>query len=412
MSGNVGTLALPFVVDNTAPTVAPPRRAPRRATSAPAPRVQISVRDAGPGAGYALVHRESGGALVFPSRHARAARRSSAGLRDPSTCVALASSACRPSTRRATRRAPSPCGCARDELERPARDASGARSRAACARPPSCSTSRFVNGLAACRSLHAAGAPRDRRRPPPEGARPALALGDRRALARSGGRGGVRRVPRRPGREHLRRAGRRLPDPRRAARGARRATPSGWPPTRFRASGWDVVGPLQHKRHQYEAAARAGVATPRHRLPGRPRRGRARRRPSSATRRSSSRPTRSRSSAASAGPCSSARTRRSCSRPSMPPRAASRCCRRSCRATTRACGRSAPTPNADGRRARHLLRAQAAADAARLRHLPRGRGALARRRRRAGARAARRARLPRHRADRVPAGRATTARCG
>ncbi len=28
-------------------------------------------------------------------------------------------------------------------------------------------------------------------------------------------------------------------------------------------SGWDVVGPLQHKRHQYEAAARAGVATPR-----------------------------------------------------------------------------------------------------------------------------------------------------
>jgi D-aspartate ligase len=28
-------------------------------------------------------------------------------------------------------------------------------------------------------------------------------------------------------------------------------------------SGWDVVGPLQHKRHQYEAAERAGVATPR-----------------------------------------------------------------------------------------------------------------------------------------------------
>lgn len=27
-------------------------------------------------------------------------------------------------------------------------------------------------------------------------------------------------------------------------------------------SGWDVLGPLQQKRHQYEAAARAGVATP------------------------------------------------------------------------------------------------------------------------------------------------------
>jgi D-aspartate ligase len=27
-------------------------------------------------------------------------------------------------------------------------------------------------------------------------------------------------------------------------------------------AGWNVVGPLQHKRHQYEAAARAGVATP------------------------------------------------------------------------------------------------------------------------------------------------------
>jgi hypothetical protein len=65
MSGNVGTLALPFVVDNTAPTVAPPERAAARHVSAGA-SVQISVRDAGPGVGYALVHRASGGSLVFP----------------------------------------------------------------------------------------------------------------------------------------------------------------------------------------------------------------------------------------------------------------------------------------------------------------------------------------------------------
>ena len=59
--------------------------------------------------------------------------------------------------------------------------------------------------------------------------------------------------------------------------------------------------------------------------------------------------------------------------------------------------------DASGTRARAVLRPQARADAARLRHLPRGRGALARGRRRAGARAAGGARLPRHRADRVPA---------
>jgi hypothetical protein len=66
LSGNVGTLALPFVVDNTAPTVSTGGTAAARhvATGATLP---ISVHDAGLGAGYALVHRESGGSQVFPS---------------------------------------------------------------------------------------------------------------------------------------------------------------------------------------------------------------------------------------------------------------------------------------------------------------------------------------------------------
>ena len=66
MSGNVGTLALPFVVDNTPPTVAPLATAAARHVAAGA-SVPLSVRDAGLGAGYAVVHRESGGASVFPS---------------------------------------------------------------------------------------------------------------------------------------------------------------------------------------------------------------------------------------------------------------------------------------------------------------------------------------------------------
>jgi hypothetical protein len=66
MSGNVGTLALPFVVDNTPPTVAAGGSAAARHVSAGA-SVPIDVRDAGLGAGYAVVHRQSGGASVFPS---------------------------------------------------------------------------------------------------------------------------------------------------------------------------------------------------------------------------------------------------------------------------------------------------------------------------------------------------------
>ncbi|MDX6525247.1 MAG: hypothetical protein QOI43_758 [Gaiellales bacterium] len=66
MSGNVGLLALPFVVDNTPPTLATGLSAAARHTSAGA-SLPVAVRDAGIGAGYAVVHRQSGGANVFPS---------------------------------------------------------------------------------------------------------------------------------------------------------------------------------------------------------------------------------------------------------------------------------------------------------------------------------------------------------
>jgi hypothetical protein len=65
MSGNVGTLTLPFVVDNTAPTVST-SAASRASTSGSAGQlVPIGIRDAGAGTGYAVVDRE-GGASVFP----------------------------------------------------------------------------------------------------------------------------------------------------------------------------------------------------------------------------------------------------------------------------------------------------------------------------------------------------------
>ncbi|MDX6567902.1 MAG: hypothetical protein QOH15_480, partial [Gaiellales bacterium] len=66
MSGNVGTLALPFVVDNTPPTLAAGGSAAARHVTAGA-SMPIEVRDAGLGAGYAVVHRQSGGPNVFPS---------------------------------------------------------------------------------------------------------------------------------------------------------------------------------------------------------------------------------------------------------------------------------------------------------------------------------------------------------
>ncbi len=119
----------------------------------------------------------------------------------------------------------------------------------------------FVNGLAACRSLHAAGAPViaiDHRAN-------ALGLRSRTAI-------GVRSPD--PADEDayvsfLAELGESFGEPavvfpthdtplaavgRHADRLAAYTLPG---------SGWDVVGPLQHKRHQYEAAARAGVATPR-----------------------------------------------------------------------------------------------------------------------------------------------------
>jgi len=66
MSGNVGTLSLPFVVDNTAPTLETGLSAAARRVVAGA-SLPVAVQDAGPGAGYAVVHRQAGGSLVFPA---------------------------------------------------------------------------------------------------------------------------------------------------------------------------------------------------------------------------------------------------------------------------------------------------------------------------------------------------------
>ena len=62
----MGTLSLPFVVDNTPPIVATAQTAAARHVAAGA-ILPVDVRDAGLGAGYAVVHRQSGGANVFPS---------------------------------------------------------------------------------------------------------------------------------------------------------------------------------------------------------------------------------------------------------------------------------------------------------------------------------------------------------
>jgi hypothetical protein len=68
MSGNVGTLVLPFVVDNTAPVVAAGAGAAARrsAGSAKGSSISVSVRDAGTATGYAVVQR-SGASDVFPT---------------------------------------------------------------------------------------------------------------------------------------------------------------------------------------------------------------------------------------------------------------------------------------------------------------------------------------------------------
>ena len=134
----------------------------------------------------------------------------------------------------------------------------------------------FTNGLSALRALAALGRAGDRRRPPPQRARPARARGVVPVLA---------------------------PDPlvdeagylevlaevaaacrASAASPSRRRTPAWcWRPARrarlpgmvLPGSGWDVIGPLLAKRAQIDAARRAGVPVPPTWFAGRPRRRRA-----------------------------------------------------------------------------------------------------------------------------------------
>ena len=93
-------------------------------------------------------------------------------------------------------------------------------------------------------------------------------------------------------------------------------------------SGWDVLEPLQRKRHQYAVAEAAGIGVPLTFAADSEDEARAAAARAAATRPSSSRATRSRSSGASGGPCSCARRRRSWWRPGAAPPTASRCCRR------------------------------------------------------------------------------------
>jgi hypothetical protein len=65
MSGNVGSLALPFVVDNTAPTVATSAAARLVSSGTAGASIPLGIRDAGVGAGYAVVDL-LGGSSVFP----------------------------------------------------------------------------------------------------------------------------------------------------------------------------------------------------------------------------------------------------------------------------------------------------------------------------------------------------------
>ena len=144
----------------------------------------------------------------------------------------------------------------------------------------------------------------DRGRPPP--GRPRLPLAPRpsRALARSRQDeeayvGYLADLAER----HFRRAGRGAV--RRTTRRSRSSARNADAPRRLRlpGSGWDVLEPLQRKRHQYEVAEAAGIGVPLHVRSSTARHEAARRRRAScAIPRSSSRAIRSRSSAASAGP--------------------------------------------------------------------------------------------------------------
>ena len=162
--------------------------------------------------------------------------------------------------------------------------------------------------------------------------------------------------------------------------------------------------PLQHKRHQYEAAARAGVATPRTAYP--------------ANRAEAERVAAELRYPAIVKPSDPIPFKRRFGRPALVCAGPEELLE----AFDAAAG-SEPMlqevvpgddsslwtvgtyTNAEGRPLGIFCGRKLLQMPARLRHVPGRRGALARRRRRAGARAARRARLPRHRADRVPAGR-------
>ncbi len=232
MSGNVGTLALPFVVDNTAADGRAAGRAPRRATSAPAPPCRSRCATPVPAPATRSCTVSPAGRSSSPST--RACRSSFVGglaIRRPAWPWRLPRAGLRRGGQRVARR--HPAAAARDELERPH------------APPPACARAqpaptrrrarRLVRERPRCLSLAARGRrARDRDRPPPEGARAALALGDRRALARPGERGGVRR-PSSPTWPRAPSASRRSPSRPTTPRSRRSgATPSGWPPTPFR----------------------------------------------------------------------------------------------------------------------------------------------------------------------------------
>ena len=311
----------------------------------------------------------------------------------------------RASPRRLWRAAGSGCGCRRSTRSgtrraavtrgwRPGRDEAHAQR---CAGPPLARSLlppavvldvSFVNGLEAIRSLAAAGAPviAVDHRPGALGFRSRLA--HHVALARPEGRGGLRRLPGRARRALLLRAGGRVPDPRRAAGGRSRATPRGSPPTSCRAAAGTCSSRCSASATSTRSRrARASASRSRSRPTARPRRAVA---------------AAALSYPAVVKPGDPIPFKRRFGRPVLvcdtPDELLD---------AWRSAADCEPmlqevVPGDDATlwtvgsytdclrgRARRLLRPQAAADAARLRHLPHRRGALARRRRRPGARAAR-----------------------
>ena len=228
---------------------------------------------------------------------------------------------------------------------------------------------------------------RDRRRPPLGGARLPLAARAPRALARSEGRGRLRRVPGRARRALLLGARRRVPDARRAARRrrAQRRSPGRLPAARAAA------GTCSSR------CSASATSTPSPRAPA-------------SACRSPSRPTREDEARVAAAALSYPAVvkpgdpipfKRRFGRPVIvcdtPDelieawRSAADCeplLQEVIPGDDSTLWTVGSYTDSSGTALGRLLRPQARADAARLRHLPRGRGALARRRRRAGAHAA------------------------